>query len=91
MRAHGCEQLVLMYRDRPAYVTGRERWAAYQRDRLQARLERGTGRRIVRSVGARSRLEKAVDVLERLHPDSWFDGFVEEPNPYRYCGAPDDR
>lgn len=45
MRMFGGSLVVVSYRDRPAYQEGRERWAAYQRDVLQAHLERGTGAR----------------------------------------------
>jgi hypothetical protein len=86
-RAHGCEHVVLVYRDRPEYVAGRARWAAYQADQLQARLERGTGVR--RRVDAREhRLSRAAGVLERRHDASWFEEIEEPPAPYRYCWPP---
>lgn len=34
--------VMLVYRDRPDYVVGRQRWEAYQTDVLQASLEHGT-------------------------------------------------
>ncbi|WP_028065149.1 hypothetical protein [Solirubrobacter soli] len=88
MRAHGCQLVVLVYRDRPEYVAGRERWAAYAGEQLHAKLERGTG--IPRRVESNEpgRLERAAELLERLHWDNWFDGLDEEPIPYRYCWPP---
>ena len=90
--AHGCEHVVFVYRDRPDYAAGRERWAAYQAEQLQAKLERGTGiRRRVDSGelgGLLGRLERAAGMLERLHWDNWFEGVEEEPIPYRYCWPP---
>ena len=89
MRAHGCEHVVFVYRDRPEYVAGRERWHAYQAEQLQAKLERGTGvRRRVEHDGMLGRLSRAADVLERLHYENWFEEFEEHPAPYRYCWPP---
>lgn len=41
MRTRAGEIVVVTYRDRPEYAEGRARWAAYQRDVLQAHLHRG--------------------------------------------------
>ena len=61
MRVHGCEHVVFVYRDRPEYVAGRARWAAYQAEQLQAALERGTGvRRRVESGGMLGRFARAA-------------------------------
>jgi len=93
MRAHGCEHVVFVYRDRPEYAAGRERWAAYQEQQLQARLERATGirRRIALEGelgGLFGRLARAAEAIERLHWDNWFEGTGEDPIPYRYCWPP---
>ena len=93
MRAHGCEHVVFVYRDRPEYAAGRERWAAYQEQQLQARLERATGirRRIALEGelgGLFGKLTRAAEAIERLHWDNWFEGTGEDPIPYRYCWPP---
>jgi hypothetical protein len=85
MRAHGCEHVVLVYRDRPEYVAGRARWAAYQAEQLQAELGRGTGvRRRIELDAHGGRFSRAADAL----PDTWSEDFEERPLPYRYCWPP---
>ena len=82
MRAHGCEYLVFVYRDRPEYAEGRARWAAYQADVLQANLERGVSVRApVKDPDQLADLPRflrpivrTVSLVDRLHPDNWFDG-----------------
>jgi hypothetical protein len=92
MRAHGCQHVIFVYRDRPEYVTGRARWAAYQTEQLQARLELATGarRRIASGEvgGVPDKFARAAERIARLHPDHWFDDAGEDPNPYRYCWPP---
>lgn len=44
-RLSGAARVVVGYRDRPEYAAGRERWAAYERDVLQAQLHQRTGTR----------------------------------------------
>ena len=44
-RMHAAQDVVVMYRDRPEYVAGRQRWAAYQQNVLEAELTRGTATR----------------------------------------------
>jgi hypothetical protein len=91
MRTHACEQVVLVYRDRPEYAEGRERWAAYQRDVLQAHLERGMRLRPRVTVDDLSdipsgllreavRVAEAIDRIELIG--------AEQLPPYRYCWPP---
>ena len=93
MRAHGCRQVVFVYRDRPSYHAGRARWAAYQDEQLQARLERGDRRPAGWSsptspAACSARCARAAEAVERLHWDHWFEGAVEDVAPYRYCWPP---
>ena len=44
-RFRGGARVVVVYRDSTEYAAGRERWASYQEEVLQARLERGTALR----------------------------------------------
>lgn len=90
MRIHGADHVVVTYRDAPAYVEGRARWAAYQQQVLQAHLERGTD---ARSPVQSDRLSHGVaNPLLRaganlLDAVGDVDDFLEgrRPNPYRYC------
>jgi hypothetical protein len=96
MRSHGCEHVVFVYRDRPEYAAGRERWAAYQRDVLRAGLDRGLGLRpAVQDPDEYSDLPrflrpiaKTAEVVGRLHPDHWFEDSGEELPPHRYGWPP---
>jgi hypothetical protein len=95
MRIHGAEHVVVTYRDSPAYVEGRARWAAYQEQVLQAHLERGTN---VRPPLTSDRMTHGVSnpllragahVLDKIGDmDEWMEGGW--PNPYRYCWPPVD-
>jgi hypothetical protein len=95
-RLHGAQQVVVAYRDAPEYAAGRERWSAYQRDVLQARLDGATGRRpplradddwfvtnpLLRAgFGALAMADRLSTAIDRL----WAD---EPPPPYRYCWPP---
>ena len=93
MRAHGCEQVVFVYRDRPAYAAGRDRWAAYQDQQLQARLERGDRARRWSSSGELGgvfgKVARAAEAIERLHWDPLVRGRASRTSPpYRYCWPP---
>jgi hypothetical protein len=62
-RYHGTTHIVVAYLDRPEYAAGRDRWARYQSEVLQARLWRRTGAR--RPVGGDGgRLDKVVDAID---------------------------
>lgn len=92
MRTHGCEQIVVIYRDRPEYAAGRERWAAYQRDVLQAHLERGMQRRPPLFVEDLSDLWAPLRAAMRVSDAlEWWDTIgLERLPPYRYCWPPID-
>ena len=90
-RLHGAEHVLIAYRDRPEYVDGRARWASYQRDVLQARLDDASNRRppvqrhdwdsaVLRAISAPFR---AIDWLETV-------GSKQPPPPHRYCWPPVD-
>jgi hypothetical protein len=91
VRMHGGAHVVLVYRDSPAYASGRERFAAYEAEVLQADLSRGIDPR--RPVPAR---EYAMGKLERranriADTVSFFDPDVSNrpgPPPPRYCWPP---
>jgi hypothetical protein len=91
MRSHACQQVVVAYRDRPEYAEGRERWAAYQRDVLQAHLERGMRLRSkVVTDEDLPELPRVLRPLERVdNAIHWFDMLgAEKLPPYRYCWPP---
>lgn len=92
-RLHAGLHVVVTYLDTQTYVEGRERWARYQREVLQATLENGTGaRRPVEAprlgsvpAGLRGLIraaEKVGDVVDGTH-----DPFADHP-PHRYCWPP---
>ena len=91
VRMHGGEHIVLAYRDSPVYAQGRQRWAAYQSDVLQAELARGI--HVRGPLPARDYLDgrlkktfnRVVDVVDFFDPDS-----SNEPSfdPPRYCWPP---
>ena len=92
VRTTGCSQIVVVYRDAPEYAAGRERWAAYQRDVLQARLEAGVHLRPplvddddVAWLPTRP-LRAAVRMADKI---DWLLEFgTERLPPYRYCWPP---
>lgn len=89
MRTHGCQHVVVVYRDTEAYAAGRGRWDGYMADVLQANLRNGLGLRAPVAVAdnldgiptkplrAALRVAEAIDRLE-----DWGDETVP---PYRYC------
>ena len=91
VRMHGGAQVVLAYRDSPAYAEGRARWAAYERDVLEADLSHGTDPR--RPVPAREygmgklerRANKVADAVSFFDPDT---SNRAGPPPPRYCWPP---
>ena len=88
MRTHGCEEVVVVYRDRPEYVAGRERWAAYASDVLQARLHNGLSLRPPLSLGPQiSELPRVLRPVAHVSDAiDWFETWgVEELPAYRYC------
>ena len=91
-RIHGAEHIVISYRDRPDYVEGRVRWAAYQEEILLAHLERGIGtRRPVENLfgtTSDSSLIRAGATLLRGAERISTSGERRAPPPYRYCSPP---
>jgi hypothetical protein len=89
MRARSGDVVVVAYRDRPEYVAGRARWAAYQLEVLQAHLERGTGARAVVDDDGRAQ-HVVIRALERIDAALHFfeAGAPESMPPFRYCWPP---
>lgn len=94
MRTHGCQVVVLVYRDTPAYAEGRARWDAYMTDVLQARLRNGIRVRpaldLPPDLDGRlpSPLRAALRVAEFIDRlDEWG---TETVPPFRYCWPPVD-
>lgn len=90
-RLHGAEQVIVAYQDRAEYAQGRERWAAYQRDVLQARLNDASNRRepIQRYDWDSPTVRALMAPLKALE---WLDsnGAKKPPPPHRYCWPPVD-
>jgi hypothetical protein len=92
-RLTGGSCVVLVYRDRPEYAEGRARWAAYERDVLQAALSHGTDVRAP-VVGPdflqRGALGRIIHAAEEIH--AFVEGIPDDPfediPPYRYCWPP---
>lgn len=94
-RFRGGSRVVVVHRDSPAYAEGRQRWQAYERDVLQARLGNRTALRA--PVDKESRLDrgalgKLVRGVEAV--GSFVDGegerrtiFDDVPH-HRYCWPP---
>jgi hypothetical protein len=93
-RLTGGSRVVVVYRDRPEYAEGRARWAAYEREVLDAALSRGTNVRPpiegpnVLERGTLGRLmrgaENVADFVEGTDSDPF-----EKIVPYRYCWPPE--
>jgi hypothetical protein len=90
MRTHACQQVVVVYRDRPDYASGRERWAAYQSEVLQAQLGHGMRLRPVISTddldGIPRVFHSAIRVAEAIQSIELIG--QESLPPYRYCWPP---
>lgn len=90
MRTSVGELVVIVHRDRPAYVEGRARWQAYQTEVLQAHLERGTGARAPLQMLTNDDLPRGVrtlaDMADAFHEVTTF--LWEKPPPHRYCWPP---
>ena len=92
-RLHFGERVVLSYRDRPEYVEGRARWAAYQHEQLHARLDHLTPKRPVLREGERGAFERIADVVGVVADpiyalDSWLLDHERPPSPFPYCWPP---
>ncbi len=91
-RCHAAEHLVLTYRDSEAYREGRERWAAYQRDVLRARLDHLSGVRApIEPLAERpSFLSELFDFVNPLDPMQLFPttvGRLKKRSLGPYCGT----
>lgn len=93
-RLNGASVVVIAYRDRSDYETGRQRWADYERDVLQARLGLGTGAREPVTPMEFGSLGKAARRLLKasLAVADFFDDAdtAEASVPHRYCWPPTD-
>lgn len=94
-RFRGGSRVVVVYRDSPAYAEGRQRWEAYERDVLQARLGNRTGLRTPvdkesrLEKGALGRLVRGVEAVGSLVEGEWDDRTIFDDVPYhRYCWPP---
>ena len=91
VRMHGGAHVVVAYRDSPAYAEGRQRWAAYEDEVLQADLSRGTDPRRPLPAGKYG-MGKAERTVNRVaDAASFFDPDVSNdpgPPPPRYCWPP---
>ena len=96
MRTHGCDRVVIAYRDTPDYVAGRERWAAYEGEVLQARLRNGVRVRppLVSLDDDFSDIPTPV-LRGAFRASALIDRFElwgrETVPPYRYCWPPVDQ
>ena len=85
--------VVVAYADRPEYREGRERWAAYQRDVLRARLDHRTGVRPpieVSEPSDESFLSELFDMFNPLDPMNAPPRLFNRnkaPSLGPYCGA----
>lgn len=88
VRMHGGDHIVVTYRDSPAYAEGRERWAAYQANVLQADLARQIHPRAPvpkPESGLARTIDRIGDVVSVFDTDVMTeDGFVAP----RYCWPP---
>lgn len=93
-RFRGGSRVVVAYRDHPDYAAGRERWAAYERDVLQARLD---NRVAVRApVDKQSRLDRGVlgglvkgmEAVGSIVDSDWDPEPFKDLPYYRYCWPP---
>jgi hypothetical protein len=89
MRISAAEHVVITYRDTPEYAAGRQRWAAYQEQVLQAHLERGTSVRSPIVFDDADDVDNAV-LRAGLKLAEGIDRIIEvgegkPPPPYRYC------
>jgi hypothetical protein len=92
-RLAGGARVVIVHRDRAEYEAGRERWAAYEREELQAALAHGTNVREPIDGPAfyeRGTLGRFVGAAGAVH--DFVEGYGDDPfekiPPYRYCWPP---
>lgn len=94
MRSHGCQQVVVAYRDTPVYAGGRGRWERYQAEVLQARLARGPrARETIQDADAidaavPTGLRTIVRVAEKIDMLTEWEWGQEDLPLHRYCWPP---
>lgn len=90
--------VIVAYRDKPQYETGRARWADYQHNVLQAALERGNQ---LRKTVEQQPLDRVPDGLRQILKAAYkIDNLISsdgarkasrELSPHRYCWPPTPR
>ena len=92
-RLYGADQVVVAYRDRSEYATGRERFVAYMRAAYQGDLRQGVRLRDGVRAGPFDDVPRGlrhvlqvVDVIDRI--DDALDSEPPRDNPERYCWPP---
>ncbi len=87
------QDVVVVYRDTPAYAEGRARWAAYQSEVLRARLDHRTNVRPPLVVDLRPRQSFVSEVFDMFNPLDPLPGFPQlfgrgrKPDLGDYCGT----
>jgi len=98
-RLTGGSRVVVVYRDEPGYAEGRERWARYEREVLQAELSKDVGfRRPVEDRdfvdklpgGLRGLAKTAGAIYDFVEMEGGDDPWENIP-PHRYCWPPQKR
>ncbi|MFC7503073.1 hypothetical protein, partial [Nocardioides sp. GCM10030258] len=91
----GGSRVVVAYRDAPEYVAGRERWASYERDVLQAQLSVGTAvrapvdRQSALDRGVLGALVRTAEVVgDVVSGYGWVSTDFDKIPHYRYCWPP---
>lgn len=94
-RMHGGSRVVISYRDAPSYREGRERWLAYQRDVLFARMHQKTEARRLIGDGYEDtgvfgsvlrKVEQVGDVVNKVTNLRWKNpAHIRFANQARYC------
>ncbi|KAA1427971.1 hypothetical protein [Nocardioides antri] len=93
-RFRGGSRVVVVYRDAPDYAAGRERWAAYERDVLQASLAHRVAvrepvdKQSALDRGVLGKLVRTAEVVGTfVDGEDYTDPFGDVPR-YRYCWPP---
>jgi hypothetical protein len=87
-RMAGGHQIVIVYRDKPAYVEGRARFEAYAEGELKAHLRRGLNLRVAvpkRPNKLMRTVDRVTDVVDFVTGDM---GAEDSFTPPRYCWPP---